>query len=72
MAVWSKAAAGKSQSFRVYLAMDNLLSNGKPLPVLEITEGMLRTDPQNWEALYRRGSMSSLAGSRRRPRSLQS
>ncbi len=55
MAVWSKAAAGKSQSFRVYLAMDNLLSNGKPLPVLEITEGMLRTDPQNWEALYRHG-----------------
>ena len=54
-AVWSKAAAGKSQSFRVFLAMDNLLSNGKPLPVLEITEGMLRADPQNWEALYRQG-----------------
>ncbi len=53
--VWSKAAAGTSLSFRVYLAMDNLLSNGKPLPVLEITEGMLRTDPQNWEALYRQG-----------------
>ncbi len=54
-AVWSKAATGKSQSFRVFLAMDNLLSNGKPLPVLEITEGMLRTDPQNWEALLRQG-----------------
>ena len=53
--VWSKAAAGKNQSFRVYFAMDNLLLNNKPLPVLELTEGMLRTDPQNWEALYRQG-----------------
>ncbi len=54
-AVWSKAAAGKSQSFRVFLAMDNLLLNGKPLPVLEITEASLRADPQDWEALYRQG-----------------
>ena len=54
-AVWSKAAAGKSQTFRVFLAMDNLLLGGKPQPVLEITEGMLRADPQNWEALYRQG-----------------
>ena len=52
-AVWSKAAAGKSQSFRVFAALDNLLSNGKPLPVVEITEGMLRADPHDWEALYR-------------------
>ena len=54
-AVWSKAAAGKSQSFRVFHAMDNLLTNGKPLPVLEITEASLRTDPNDWEALYRQG-----------------
>ncbi len=54
-AVWSKAAVGKSQSFRVFHAMDNLLSNGKPAPVLELTEGSLRSDPQDWEALYRQG-----------------
>ena len=54
-AAWSKAAAGKSQSFRVFLAMDNLLSNGKPQPVLEITEASLRKDPSDWEALYRQG-----------------
>ena len=53
--VWAKAAAGKSQSFRVFLAMDNLLSHEKPLPVLEITETMLRDDPRDWEALYRQG-----------------
>ena len=45
-AVWAKAAAGKSQSFRVFMAMDNLLSHEKPLPVLEITETMLRDDPR--------------------------
>ena len=54
-AVWSRAAAGKSQSFRVFHAMDNLLTNGKPRPVLEITEASLRTDPNDWEALYRQG-----------------
>ena len=54
-AVWSKAAAGKSQAFRVFVAMDNLLLNNKPLPVLELTEGLLRTDAQDWEALYRQG-----------------
>ncbi len=54
-AVWSKAAAGKSQSFRVFHAMDNLLLNGKPLPVLELTEASLRADPKDWEALYRQG-----------------
>ncbi len=64
LAVWSKAAAGKSQSFRVILAMDNLLSNGKALPVLEITEGMLRADPRNWEALYRRGQALEKLGRR--------
>jgi tetratricopeptide (TPR) repeat protein len=53
--VWSKAASGKSQSFRVFLAMDNLLYHGRPLPVLEITETMLRANPQDWEALYRQG-----------------
>ena len=72
-AVWSKAAAGKSQTFRVFLAMDNLLLGGKPQPVLEITEGMLRADPQNWEALYRQGlALSSLAGRKKLPRGSQS
>ena len=54
-AVWSRAAAGKSQSFRVFHAMDNLLLNGKPLPVLELTEASCTHDPKDWEALYRQG-----------------
>ncbi len=54
-AVWSKAAAGKNHSFRVFHAMDNLLSNGKPLPVLELAEASLRTNPEDWETLYRQG-----------------
>ena len=53
--VWAKAAAGKSQSFQVFMAMDNLLSHEKPLPVLEITETILRDDPRDWQALYRQG-----------------
>ena len=60
-AVWSKAAAGKSQSFRVFLAMDNLLSHEKPLPVLEITEAMLREDPHDWEATLPAGARPGTA-----------
>ena len=71
--VWSKAAAGKNQSFRVYFAMDNLLLNNKPLPVLELTEGMLRSDAQNWECSTARAwRSSSLAGRRRRLRGSRS
>ena len=72
-AVWAKAAAGKSQSFRVFLAMDNLLANGKPLPVLEITERMLRDDPATGRRFTARGSPSnSSARPRRRPRGFRS
>ncbi len=53
--IWAKAAAGKSQSFQVLMAMDSLLSHEKPLPVLEITETILRDDPKDWEALFRQG-----------------
>ena len=63
LAVWSKAAAGKSQSFRVILAMDNLLLNGKALPVLEITEGILR-GPAELGVLYRRGQALEQLGRR--------
>ena len=54
-AVWARMASGKSEAFRVYQAMDSLLSNRKPQPVVDITETMLRKDPGDWEALYRRG-----------------
>ncbi len=54
-AVWSKLAAGKSGSLRAYKAIDDLLSNRKPEPVVEITESMIRQDPGDWEALYRSG-----------------
>ena len=37
-AVWSKMAAGKSGTSRVYQAIDSLLTNHKAEPVLEITE----------------------------------
>ena len=68
-AVWSKAAAGKSQSFRVFQAMDNLLSNGKPLPVLEITEAMLASRPAaTGKHSTARGWPSSSSAGPRRPR----
>ena len=66
-AVWSKAAAGKSQSFRVFQAMDNLLSNGKPLPVLEITEASLRATRQTGRHSTARGWRSNSSAGRRRP-----
>ena len=51
--VWSKMAAGKSEAHRIFQAIDNLLSQRKPQPVMEVTESMLRKDPRDWEALYR-------------------
>ena len=54
-AVWSKMASGKSEAHRIFQAIDSLLGNKKPQPVMEITESMLRKDPHDWEALYRQG-----------------
>ena len=68
-AVWSKAAAGKSQSFRVFHAMDNLLSNGKPLPVLKLTEASLCRRPQGLGGpLPPRPGPRALGRPRKRPR----
>ena len=53
--VWSKLAAGQGSALHVTMAMDSLLFHQKPTPVLETTEAMLRKDPHDWEALYRRG-----------------
>ena len=52
-AVWSKMASGKSDSHRIFAAIDNLLANHKPRPVMEITESMIRNEPRDWEAIYR-------------------
>jgi len=54
-AVWTKMAAGKSQADRVFQALDSLIANDKPKAALEVTEGLLRKDPRDWEALYRKG-----------------
>jgi tetratricopeptide (TPR) repeat protein len=54
-AVWSKMASGKSEAYRIFGAIDSLLGNRKPQPVLEITESMIRKEPTDWEALYRQG-----------------
>ena len=54
-AVWSKMASGKSDAHRIFGAIDSLLANQKPQPVMEITESMIRNDPRDWEALYRQG-----------------
>jgi len=54
-AVWSKMASGKSEAHRIFGAIDSLLGNHKPQPVLEITESMIRKEPTDWEALYRQG-----------------
>ena len=59
-AVWSKMAAGKGATLHVFQAIDSLLGNQKPAPVLEITEAMVRKDPRDWEALYRRGVAAAL------------
>ena len=48
-------ASGKSDAHRIFGAIDNLLANRKPQPVIEITESMIRKDPHDWEALYRQG-----------------
>src|SRR5262249_39395557 len=40
---------------RVLQALDSLLANDKPRAALEVTEGLLRKDPRDWEALYREG-----------------
>ncbi|MFI5456257.1 MAG: DUF1583 domain-containing protein [Isosphaerales bacterium] len=54
-AVWSRMASGKSEAHRIFAAIDSLLGQRKPQPVLEITESMIRKDPRDWEALYRQG-----------------
>ena len=55
-ALWAKLASGKGEGYRVYQAMDVLLADQKPQPVLEITESLVRKDPRDWEALYRYGA----------------
>ena len=54
-AVWSKMASGKSEAHRIFGAIDSLLGNKKPQPVIDITESIMRKDPHDWEALYRQG-----------------
>ncbi len=54
-AVWTKMAEGKSQAERVFQAIDSLLANDKPKAALEVSEGLLRKDPRDWEAHYRKG-----------------
>ncbi len=54
--IWARMASGKGEGYRVYQAMDVLLADQKPQPVLEITESLVRKDPRDWEALYRYGA----------------
>ena len=49
-------ASGKGEGYRVYQAMDILLADHKPQPVLEITESLVRKDPRDWEVPYRYGA----------------
>ena len=53
--LWTKMASGQTEIHRVFQAIDNLLANDKPKPVLDVTEAMVRKDPRDWEALYREG-----------------
>ncbi|MDR3639221.1 MAG: DUF1583 domain-containing protein [Isosphaeraceae bacterium] len=63
-AVWARLAGGaQQQPGRVLMAADSLLSHGKREAVLAITEGLLKTDPKDWDALYREGV--ALAGLKR-------
>ena len=55
-AVWSKMASGKSEAHRIFQAIDSLLGQKKPRPVLDVTESLLRKDPRDWEALYRQAT----------------
>jgi tetratricopeptide (TPR) repeat protein len=55
-AIWSRTAESeRSQPARALQAIDSLLSHRQRETVLAITERLLRTDPKNWEALYREG-----------------
>ena len=49
---WPRARASPTACSRRSTACS---ANDKPRAVLEITEGMLRKDPRDWEALYREG-----------------
>jgi len=53
--VWSRMAAGKGETGRVFAALDRLLGSNQYDPVERSTETLLRKNPQSWEALDRRG-----------------
>ena len=63
-AVWSKMAAGNSEAHRIFQAIDSLLAQKKPQPVMEVTESLLRKDPRDWQALYRQALALSIFKSR--------
>ncbi|HEV3167805.1 MAG TPA: tetratricopeptide repeat protein, partial [Isosphaeraceae bacterium] len=51
--IWARLASGEPESHQVLQAIDSLLAHEKADTVLGITEGLLRKQPANWEALYR-------------------
>ena len=62
-AVWSKSSRGEKPVVPRFPRDGQPALERKTAPCARVTEGMLRADPHNWEALYRQGwRSSSLAG----------
>lgn len=59
-AIWSRQAAEDKDEGRILEAIDNLIANNKPEPVLAITDRLVRKQPGDWEALYREGTALAL------------
>ncbi len=53
--VWRRQTVEDKDEGRILEAIDHLLSNRKPEPVLAITDKLIRKQPKDWEALYREG-----------------
>ena len=54
-ALWEKISAEDEDTHRVLQAVDSLLGNSKAAAALAITGRLLRSKPDDWEALYREG-----------------
>lgn len=54
-ALWIKLVAAEQDEHRVFKSLDQMILLGKHETALAILEKLLRENPDNWEALYRKG-----------------
>jgi tetratricopeptide (TPR) repeat protein len=53
--LWTKLVAAEQDEHRVFRSLDRMIQLDKNETALAILEKLLRDDPDNWEALYRKG-----------------